>query len=63
MTPCAKQPERYVALDVHRDYVVVGAVDAQQEVVLAPRRLSLCTNSAHGLSSICTPATPWSWKP
>jgi len=41
MTSRAKQPERYVALDVHRNYVAVGAVNAQQEVVLAPRRLSL----------------------
>lgn len=41
MTPCTKQPERYVGLDVHRDYVVVGAVNTQQEVVLAPRRLPL----------------------
>jgi hypothetical protein len=27
-----------VALDVHRQYLVVGAVDAQQHVVLSPRR-------------------------
>jgi transposase len=31
---------RFVALDVHRQYLVVGAVDAQQHVVLAPRRFS-----------------------
>lgn len=41
MTACTRQAERYVALDVHRTYVVVGAVDAQQAVVLAPRRLHL----------------------
>jgi transposase len=29
---------RFVALDVHRQYLVVGAVDAQQHVVLSPRR-------------------------
>src|SRR5262245_16543189 len=29
---------RFVALDVHRQYLVVGAVDIQQQVVLAPRR-------------------------
>src|ERR687886_3051146 len=29
---------RFVALDVHRNHVVVGAVDAQQTVVLTPRR-------------------------
>ncbi len=29
---------RFVALDVHRQYLVVGAVDIQQQVVLTPRR-------------------------
>ena len=29
---------RFVALDVHRQYLVVGAVDSQQQVVLTPRR-------------------------
>src|SRR5262249_28956534 len=33
--------ERYVALDVHKHYVMVAAVDAAQQVVLAPRKLSL----------------------
>jgi transposase len=31
-------PTRFVALDVHRNYLVVGAVDAGQKVVLPPRR-------------------------
>jgi len=29
---------RFVALDVHRQYLMVGAVDIQQQVVLSPRR-------------------------
>jgi hypothetical protein len=29
---------RFVALDVHRQYLVVGAVDTQQQVILSPRR-------------------------
>ena len=33
--------QRFVALDVHKSYVVVGAVDTRQEVVLHPRRVSL----------------------
>ncbi len=33
--------QRFVALDVHKSYVVVGAVDAQQDVVLPPRRVPL----------------------
>jgi len=32
--------QRFVALDIHKHYVVVGAVNAQQEVVLHPRRVS-----------------------
>jgi transposase len=33
--------ERFVALDVHKHYVVAGAVTAGQQVVLAPRRVNL----------------------
>jgi hypothetical protein len=29
---------RYVALDIHREYLTVGAVDSQQHIVLTPRR-------------------------
>lgn len=31
-------PTRFVALDIHRKYLVVGAVEASQQVVLTPRR-------------------------
>ncbi len=34
-------PLRYVALDLHKDYVMVGALDAQRQIVLAPRRVPL----------------------
>ena len=33
--------KRYVGLDVHKYYVMVGAVNASQEVVLPPRKVSL----------------------
>lgn len=33
--------ERFVALDVHKHYVVVGAVNPSQQVVLSPRRVDL----------------------
>jgi transposase len=33
--------ERFVALDVHKHYIMVAAIDAAQQVVLAPRKLSL----------------------
>jgi transposase len=32
---------RFVALDLHKDYVMVAALDTQQQVVLAPRRVLL----------------------
>jgi len=34
------EPTRFVALDVHKHYIMVGAVDARQTVVLPPRRVS-----------------------
>ncbi len=33
--------ERYLAVDLHKEYVVVGGVNARQEVVLPPRRMTL----------------------
>jgi transposase len=33
--------ERYIAVDLHKDYVVVGGVTIRQEVVLPPRRIEL----------------------
>lgn len=33
--------ERFVAMDIHKRYVVVGAVDGEQAVVLRPRRVSI----------------------
>jgi transposase len=33
--------ERFVALDLHKSYAMVGAVDRQQQVVLSPRRVPL----------------------
>ena len=35
----SKQKGRFVALDVHKSYVMVGAVDGEQEIVLQPRRV------------------------
>lgn len=34
-------PERFVALDVHKNYVVAVAVDGQQELVLKARRIRM----------------------
>ncbi len=41
MEPPPEAPLRFVGLDVHKRYVVVAAVDAQQKIVLPPRRLDL----------------------
>jgi transposase len=37
----SEKKQRFVGLDVHKNYVVVGAVNVHQEVVLHPRRVSL----------------------
>ena len=34
-------PKRYVGLDVHKHYVMVGAVDRHQQVVIPPRKVTL----------------------
>jgi transposase len=39
-------PTRFVALDIHRKYLVVGAVDPHQQVVLTPRRFGFEAFSA-----------------
>lgn len=33
--------ERYVALDIHKEYVMVGGMNAAQEWVLRPRRVEM----------------------
>ena len=33
--------ERYLGVDLHKDYVVIGGVNGRQEVVLPPRRVEL----------------------
>src|SRR5262245_66694089 len=40
MDPPVVPPARFVGIDLHKTYLVLAAVDAQQQVVLAPRRLS-----------------------
>ena len=40
MTTPTVQGSRFIGLDVHKDYVVLGAVNAEQQVVVRPHRLS-----------------------
>jgi hypothetical protein len=35
--------ERYLALDIHKHYLVAGGVNAQQQIVLPPRRFDPST--------------------
>jgi transposase len=39
--PETTHPTRFVGIDLHKDYLLVGAVDAQQHIVLPPRRFAL----------------------
>jgi len=41
MTSSSSQPTRFIALDVHKHYIMAGAIDGQQQVVLRPRKLTL----------------------
>jgi transposase len=67
--PAEASPQiaRFVALDVHRAYVMVGAVDAQQTVVLTPKRVELtafATWMAHNLTptdAVVLEATTNAW--
>lgn len=40
-SPTTHPPTRFVGLDLHKDYVMLGAVDAHQKIVLPPRRFPL----------------------
>lgn len=41
MSKTENRPTRFIALDVHKHYIMAGGVNAGQEVVLKPRKLSL----------------------
>jgi transposase len=41
MDPPAVRPARFVGIDLHKTYLVLAAVDAEQQVVRPPRRLAL----------------------
>jgi hypothetical protein len=32
---------RYIGLDIHKNHVMVAAIDAQQRVILQPRKISI----------------------
>jgi transposase len=45
--------KRYVGLDVHKHYVMVGAVNAYQEMVLPPRKVSLADLENWAKKNLC----------
>ena len=59
--------ERYLALDIHKHYVVVGGVNAQQQMILPPRRLDLgewavwLPKHVHPTDAIVLEATTNAW--
>jgi transposase len=59
--------KRYVGLDVHKQYVMVGAVNAAQEVVLPPRKVSLAElegwakKHLHATDEVVLEATTNAW--
>ena len=40
-SPAKSTSQRFLALDLHKHYLVVGGVNFRQQVVLNPRRISL----------------------
>ena len=40
MATSAVQPVRFMGLDMHKHYVMVGAVNKEQEVLLRPRKFT-----------------------
>lgn len=49
--PLTCSPRVRVALDVHRQYLMVGAVDLRQQVVLSPRRFGFAATALVGSRS------------
>jgi transposase len=42
MDPCIPSSyERYLAVDLHKHYVVIGGLNARQEIIMPPRRMDL----------------------
>lgn len=60
--------QRFVALDVHKSYVMVGAVTAEQDIVLTPRRVALtsleswCQKHLHPSDEVVLEATTNAWQ-
>jgi hypothetical protein len=51
--PLLPSYERYLAVDLHKHYVVIGGLNARQEIVLQPRRIELSDWSAWAKAHLC----------
>jgi hypothetical protein len=39
--PSVQSSPRFVAIDIHKSYLMVGAIDIEQRIVLQPRKVEL----------------------
>src|SRR3990170_110132 len=46
--------QRYIALDIHKEYVMLGAMKATQEWVIRPRRVEMSHFRAWAANNLCT---------
>ena len=53
-TSNARPIERYVALDIHKEYVMVGGMNREQEWVLRPRRVEMERFRAWAVTNLLT---------
>jgi transposase len=51
--PLPPSYERYLAVDLHKHYVVIGGLNAQQEMILSPRRIDLSDWPAWARTRLC----------
>jgi len=65
--PSSSSFERYLAIDLHKAYVVIGGVNLQQEPVLSPRRMDLdhfaqwLPKNVHKTDAVVLEATTNAW--
>lgn len=45
--------QRYIALDIHKEYVLVGGMNARQEWVIQPRRIEIGRFREWGMKNLC----------
>lgn len=48
----SKEIQRYIALDIHKEYVMVGAMNAAQEWVIRPRRIEMAEFRAWAVNNL-----------